>query len=379
MKKTLLLILVACLFLAFFSCKKESTSDLMVYWNTTTTNEDAPINQELQQIYSTFDNAFSRASFGNVVNHSIPANGVTKDQIINILTEIRQLSAQADASLNEFDPTICYTVTLTVSTDNKPEDIAVYYYCPKDPGNGDDNGDDNGDNNDDNGDDNGDDDPTHGDGIVDPENVFALKPVFYAPLTSDLQDLVSGTYGTLYGTQGTFTDRGMVFNHNRVLWTSGWWDDITYNTPFTILADYKRTGSNTEHMHIINSSPGPGVSVERGFDIACRNGYQNNLITGVIKNWVNYGVTSPNTALVNTQHFLTGFIYDGNGHITRVQDGIITSETYTISPSNFPDFAGTYLCIGGLNNYYKDFWIGTIANVMIFDRVLSQVNITSMH
>ena len=149
--------------------------------------------------------------------------------------------------------------------------------------------------------------------------------------------------------------KGLSRKH-RILWSSGWWDNITYSTPFTILVDYKRTGSNTEHMHIINSSPGPGVSVERGFDIACRNGYQNNLITGVIKNWVNYGVTSPNTALINTQHILTGFIYDGNGHITRVQDGIITNETYTITPDHFPDFTGTVFCIGGLNNYYPINW-----------------------
>ena len=213
---------------------------------------------------------------------------------------------------------------------------------------------------------------------MDETSVLGLKPVFYAPLTNDLVDRISGNAGTLSGSMGSFSEYGMTFNHTRVVWTSGVWNNITYNTPFTILADYKRTGSNNEHMHIINSSPGPGVTVERGFDICCRNGYQNNLITGVIKNWVNYGVTIPNTILINTQHILTGFIYDGNGHITRVQDGIITNETYTISESNFPDFVGTVFCIGGLNNYTKDYWVGTIGNVMLFDRVLYQENITSM-
>ena len=366
------------IFSLFNSCKKENTTEYLVYWNTTTTDGSNPVNQEVSQIYTAFDNSFSNASSGSVQNHSIHLSSVPVKQIASINSEMKQLANQADETLQNFNPTTYYTVTITTTSEGNTTILATYYYEPKDPGDGGgDNGDGNGnDTGDDNGDDNG--NEYSGDGIVDETSVLGLKPVFYAPLTNDLVDRMSGNAGTLSGSMGSFTEYGMTFNHTRVVWTSGFWNTITYNTPFTILADYKRTGSNSEHMHIINSSPGPGVAVERGFDICCRNGYQNNLITGVIKNWVNYGVSSPNTSLVNTQHILTGFIYDGNGHITRVQDGIITNETYTISESNFPDFVGTIFCIGGLNNYTKDYWIGTIGNVMLFDRVLYQENITSM-
>ena len=378
-RKLFITVIVACIALVLFSCKKKSTSNLMVYWKATTTNGEVAVGQELQNIYTAFDNEFSHAKFGKVSNHSIRVDGVAEQQIDNIITEIRQLSAKADESLNTFNPSICYTITVTVSTDNNREIIANYNYCPKEPADGDNNG---GDNNggDNNGGDNGPDgNPNQGDGIVDPGSVYALKPVFYAPLTSNLQDFVSGEAGAAYGTVGNFTERGLTFNYNRIVWESGWWNKITYNTPFTILADYKRTGNNSEHMNLINSSPGPGVNVERGFHICCRSNNQNDLTTAVYNVWVDYGVASQNTALVNAQHFLTGFSYDGNGTFTRIQDGVLTSETWSISQNNFPDFEGTPLCIGGLNNYYKDFWVGTIANVMIFNTALTQTQITSLH
>ena len=368
-RKLFITVIVACIALILFSCKKKSTSNLMVYWKATTTNGEVAVGQELQNIYTAFDNEFSHAKFGKVSNHSIRVDGVAEQQIDNIITEIRQLSAKADESLNTFNPSICYTITVTVSTDNNREIIANYNYCPKEPADGDNNGGDNG----------PDGNPNQGDGIVDPESVYALKPVFYAPLTSNLQDFVSGEAGAAYGMVGNFTERGLTFNYNRIVWESGWWNKITYNTPFTILADYKRTGNNSEHMNLINSSPGPGVNVERGFHICCRSNNQNDLTTAVYNVWVDYGVTSQNTALVNAQHFLTGFSYDGNGTFTRIQDGVLTSETWSISQNNFPDFEGTPLCIGGLNNYYKDFWVGTIANVMIFNTALTQTQITSLH
>ncbi len=381
--------------LFFDSCKKEETTDFMVYWSILSINESNPVNQEMNQIYTSFDNAFSKSGYGSVQNHSIFISSIPVKQLTSVNSDLKRLAAQADESLQDFSPTSYYAVTITTTSDGKTATLATYYYEPKEPGdngdnngdgdgNGDDNnGDGNGDGNgddDDNGNGNGDDngDEYAGDGIVDETSVLALKPLFYAPLTSDLIDRVSGTAGLLYGSLGTYSDQGLSFNHNRILWTSGRWNNITYSTPFTLLADYKRTGSNNEHMHIVNTSPGPGVTVERGLHICCREGQQNNLITSLLYHWVDYGVTSPNTCQINTQHILTGFSYDGNGHITRIQDGVITTETYTISPDKFPDMLGTVFCIGGLHNYNRDYWIGTIGNVMLFDRVLNQMEITSM-
>ena len=374
------------IFSLFNSCKKENATEYMVYWNATTNEGSSTVNQEISHIYTAFDDAFAKTNMGDVRNHSIYVPSIPIKEITITNSEMLKTAAKANDALQDFNPTNYYTVTIMTSLKGENQVLATYYYGPREPGgdgdgdgdsdsDGDGDGDGNGDGN---GDGDGGDSVTPGDGIVDKISVIALNPVFYAPLTNDLIDVMSGIAGTLSGSLGSYTEQGLTFNHNRVVWTYGYWNKITYDTPFTILVDYKRTGSNTEHMHIINSSPGPGINVERGFDIACRNGYQNNLITGVIKNWVNYGVTSPNTSLVYTQHILTGFIYNGNGLITRVQDGIITNDTYIISPSNFPDFTETIFCIGGLNNYYKDFWIGTIGNVMLFDRELSQANITSM-
>lgn len=373
------LILCMLLLALFTSCKKEEVTEYLVYWNTTTINNSNPVNQEMEQIYTAFDNALANASSGNVQNHSIFISSIPLKQVSTFSSEMKRLAAQADESLQNFSPTSYYTVTLTTSLGGKTETLATYYYGPKDQegqGDNDENGDENEDGNDDG--DEGSGDEYIGDGIVDEMSVYALKPSFYAPLTNDLIDYVSGIAGTLYGNIGTFSEQGLTFNHNRIVWTSGRWNNISYNTPFTILADYTRTGSNNEHMHIVNTSPGPGVNVERGIDICCRNGSQNNLITGLSKTFVFYGITSVNTCLINEHHILTGYIYDGNGLITRVQDGVITDETYTISPNNFPDFAGTFFCIGGLHNYNKDYWVGTIGNVMFFERALSQHDITSM-
>lgn len=206
-----------------------------------------------------------------------------------------------------------------------------------------------------------------------------IQPVFYAPLMSDCKDYVSGNFGVPLDTVITYTADGMYFENNYVSFSTGWWQNITYNTPFTILFDYKRMDNVVNrHMSIVCTG---SYGNDRGIRCYCHNGSYNALRVGI-----NYSpsyatthtISTPNTATLNVAHIKTGFIYDGNGTLTRVQDGVITSETKVYSQGLFPNFSNLPLTIGGLYDYGVDYWIGTISHVMIFDSALSQEEINTI-
>lgn len=205
-----------------------------------------------------------------------------------------------------------------------------------------------------------------------------IQPIFNAPLTSDLIDTVSGSTGIIRsGAQGQFTSDGLTFNNCVLEFSNDWIKTVKFNTPFTILFSYKKTGQSG-HATLMNTWITTSNPV--GILIECNNNTPSNLTCSFTKSgYVRMSAVGyPDSGIVNVQHPKCGFSYDGNGKLTRIQDGIITDNTNTISQSNFQDFANTTLCFGGSISYSNDYWQGTIGNILIFDKVLSQDEINNL-
>lgn len=201
----------------------------------------------------------------------------------------------------------------------------------------------------------------------------SLVPVFFAPLTSNTQDVISGATGQTYGTLGSYTSNGLEFQDGYVSFSTGCWQQFNYNTPFTIIFDYQRDASvSGQHMTVVSTCRGTET---KGLHCYCHNGALNKVRVGLINSGVssvNTTVAMDSTSLLHTFHVKTGFIYDGNGTLIQIQDGVITNHTLSFTTSTFPSFAGLPFSIGGFLNYYLDRWIGTIRNVRIYDYALSQ-------
>lgn len=91
--------------------------------------------------------------------------------------------------------------------------------------------------------------------------------IFWAPLTSNTVDVVSGDTGTIHGNPGAYTAEGLDFNRAYVSFTSGCWQNFNYSTPFTVICDYKRTGEDVgSHMHIVTNNTS---SYDRGMLLYC--------------------------------------------------------------------------------------------------------------
>lgn len=205
-----------------------------------------------------------------------------------------------------------------------------------------------------------------------------IQPIFNAPLTSDLIDTISGNTGIIRnGSQGQFNKDGLTFSRCVLEFNNDWIKTVKFNTPFTILFSYKKTGQSG-HATLMNTWITTSNPV--GILIECNNGTPSNLTCSFTKSgYVRMSAVGyPNSGIVNVQHHKCGFSYDGNGNLTRIQDGIITDNTNTITQSNFQNFTNTTLCFGGSISYNGDYWQGTIGNILIFDKVLSQDEINNL-
>lgn len=205
-----------------------------------------------------------------------------------------------------------------------------------------------------------------------------IDPIFNAPLTNNLQDVVSGTVGIIKrGSQGTFTQDGMLFKSCVLEFDNNWIKNVKYDTPFTILFSYKKT---SQSGHATLMSTWVKTSNPVGILIECNNSTPTNLTCSFTKSgYVRMSAVGyANSGVINVQHHKSGFSYDGNGTLTRIQDGIITANTNVITQSNFQNFAQTTLCFGGSISYNGDHWAGTIGNILIFDKELTQEEINKL-
>ena len=205
-----------------------------------------------------------------------------------------------------------------------------------------------------------------------------IQPIFFAELKSDLKDKVSGSTGAIRrGVCGQFTSEGLTFNNCVLEFNNDWIKTVTFNTPFTILFSYKKTG---QRGHATLMSTWVTTSNPVGILIECNNSTPTNLTCSFTKSgYVRMSAVGyANSGVVNVQHHKSGFSYDGNGTLTRIQDGIITVNTNVITQSNFQNFAQTTLCFGGSISYNGDNWAGTIGNILIFEKVLTQEEINML-
>lgn len=207
--------------------------------------------------------------------------------------------------------------------------------------------------------------------------------IFWAPLTSNTVDVVSGDTGTIHGNPGAYTAEGLDFNRAYVSFTSGCWQNFNYSTPFTVICDYKRTGEDVgAHMHIVTNNTS---SYDRGFLIYCQARYCNNMRVGLVHTYGSASATNQetlggidNTAILDSMYVNSGFIYDGNGTITRIQNGVITNVTKTYSQADFPNFTNVPLGIGGALGTNLNHWIGYIRNVRIYDHALTSKELEAL-
>lgn len=202
---------------------------------------------------------------------------------------------------------------------------------------------------------------------------------FYTPLKEDTRDYISETEGRVVGSIGGYNEHGYCFSGNtQIEFVNDFVKTITYTTKFTAILDYEKTGQSG-HAVALASRPGPSSAEDHGLFFSCDASSSTVFSTGFSKNWTMICTSYPNSGQLNIWHNKTGFIYDGNGLLTRIQDGVIYDNyTKTISQSNFPFMGDNDMVIGGVKGSSGDRWRGTIGNVLLFDRELTQEELNKL-
>lgn len=196
-----------------------------------------------------------------------------------------------------------------------------------------------------------------------------IQPVFFAPLTEDAVDVISGNAGTITGNNNaTYSSNGLYFRktttNNGVQYIT--WNSNAHNIPapslqqsMTFLCDFNQA-SNSGHNAILifqkntssrfvllNYNWGPRMAVEK---------------IGSGNQTINNG---PNITL-NTWYTNSGFSWDAeNKTFSLIVNGAIYAS---ISVTNLPDYTNPSVLLGwadGSGNYFN----GYLRNVRFYDKV----------
>lgn len=209
----------------------------------------------------------------------------------------------------------------------------------------------------------------------------SLGCVFYAPLIVDTIDIINNQNATRNGNAGTFNANGYNVSGGTTLSWANWFiKTVKYTQPLTVLLDYRLTTKGSVHRRLVFTTPRIGGSNEHGMIISWENGGGNNATFGFRNASSVYSATTASAMTLNTSYVKNGFIYDGNGVITAVKNGIITSTTRAITSSNFSSIPMTdnNFNLFGVPTYSSDRWSGSCKNAMMFNRALTQDEINAI-